>query len=160
MTYRKIQALMLVPGKYPTPVTLSTSKYSIRKAVNIGINHQYKARCERIDGDVCVLFNSDQLFSPLTPNRTVEGVILSGVIYIVAVTSENKLRSLTFEETFKYIEKFWIPEEYTAEEATSLNLKYLLHDPQKKIPNRLVNLEYRPESVTESENEIPTKPTK
>ena len=140
MTYNKIQVLMLEPGKSPTPVTLSTSDYSLRKAVNIGGNHHYKAKCKRIEDEICVLYNANKINPFLTPNRCLGGEILSGVIYIVAVTSQNELRSLSNDELHKYAKQFLIPEEYTKFEAHSTNLTYLCRTPRRIAEAKEVNI--------------------
>ena len=142
MSYKKIQVLMLEPGKYPAPTTLSTSANALKKAVNKGIENNYKVQCKRISGELCVLYNNNQIQSPLAPNRKIYGEILCGVIYIVAVTPDNKLRSLTFKEFQKCIRRFWFPEEYTAEEATVNNLTYLYQRQCKGVTSRAVKVDF------------------
>lgn len=134
---------MLEPGKCPVHTTLSTSDYALRKAVNIGISNHYKYKCKRFDGDICILYNRRNIRSPLIPNRLIDGEILRGVIYVVGVTSKNELRSLTFEEFFKYFKRFFVPEEYPDAEATTTNLTYAYKVQIKKLPSKVVELKTR-----------------
>ena len=138
----KIQVLMLAPGKEPCQAEISTSKYALRHAVNLGSDHQCKAACRRIENDICVLFNRGLSFEGFTPNRRIADDILCGTVYIAGIQSDRKLRSLTDEEIQKYACMYQVPETYSFDEAQSANLTYTYNVQVKGMESRDVKFVY------------------
>ena len=138
----KIQVLMLAPGKEPCQAEISTSKYTLRHAVNLGSDHQCKAACRRIENDICVLFNHGLSFEGFTPNRRIADDILCGTVYIAGIQSDRKLRSLTDEEMQKYASMYQVPETYSFDEAQSANLTDTYNVQVKGMESRDVKFVY------------------
>ena len=124
MAYNKIRVLKLAPGETPCAAEIFTTETSLRKAVNIGGNHEYMAKCRQIEKDICVLFNKERSWSGLMPNRRIADDILCGVVYITGRNDDGTLRSLTDDEMEKYASVFHEPEAYTEDEVISANLSY------------------------------------
>ena len=142
MTCNTIKVLMLAPGELPAVTEIGTSKYYLRKAVNVGYNHQYKARCRRIEDDICVIFNGYLVADVLTPNRQIADDILRGVVYIAGIDNNGVLRSLTGAEMQKYATIYKTPEIYDLEEAQSANLTYLYNVQVRGKASRDININY------------------
>ena len=123
MTSNKIKLIKLFPNEYPITVEISSTDYSLRKAVN-SCNYR-KAQIRAIDEDACVIFNKDLSFSGLQPNRMIADDILCGVVYIAGISDDGRLRSLDDDEIERYSQLFYEPESYTFDEAQSANLTYL-----------------------------------
>ena len=138
----KIQVLMLAPGKEPCQAEISTSKYTLRHAVNLGSDHQCKAACRRIENDICVLFNHGLSFEGFTPNRRIADDILCGTVYIAGIHPNGRLRSLTDEEMQKYTSAYQIPETYSHDEVLNANLNYVYNTLAKRMESRDIAFVY------------------
>jgi len=103
----KIQVLMLAPGEHPFLEEIATTKSALTKAVNIGINHNYKPEYKDIDDGISVMHNRHRSFAGLEPNRCIGNDILCGNIYIVGRNADGSLRSLDYDEQIKYSDMFW-----------------------------------------------------
>ncbi len=139
---RIIQVLMLAPGEEPRKTELSTSEYSLRKAVNIGNNQNYKPECRRIEDDICVLFNRGFSSGGFTPNRCIADDILCGTVYIAGIHSNGTLRSLTDEEMQKYTSAYQIPETYSHDDVLNANLNYVYNTLAKRMESRDIAFVY------------------
>ena len=139
---RKIQVLMLVPGEEPCPTVMCASEFSLRKAVNLGSEHQHKAACRRVENNICVIFNRMRSHAGFAPNRRIADDILCGVIYIAGIDKDGRLRTLTDDELQKYSVIYQTPESYTYEEAQSANLTYTYNVQVRGMESRDLKLIY------------------
>ena len=107
MKEKRIQALMIEPGKHPCVVELKNDLDSLQKAVSIGAPDQGLVEFVYIEDNVSILCNEEGKLMGLAPNRRLDEDILCGVFYIVAEGNNGDLKSLTYEQQDRYSKMFW-----------------------------------------------------
>lgn len=107
MKEKRIQALMIEPGKHPCVVELKNDLDSLQKAVSIGAPDQGLIEFVYIEDNVSILCNEEGKLIGLEPNRRLGEDILCGVFYVVAENNNGDLKSLTQEQQERYSKMFW-----------------------------------------------------
>ena len=110
MKEKRIQALMIEPGKHPCVVELKNDLDSLQKAVSIGAPDQGLIEFVYLEDNVSILCNEDGKLMGLAPNRRLGEDILCGVFYVVAEGNNGNLKSLTQEQQDRYSKMFWEPD--------------------------------------------------
>jgi len=140
MTSNKIKLIKLVPDEYPITVEISSTDYSLRKAVN-SCNYR-KAQIRAIDEDACVIFNKNLSFSGLQPiplnndvcilcneeakiiglepNPRLWSDVLCGVFYVTGQDGEGNLCSLSAKEMEYYKALFAVPKSISHKEVDEM----------------------------------------
>lgn len=107
MKEKRIQALMIEPGKHPCVVELKNDLNSLQKAVSIGAPDQGLVEFVYLEDNVSILCNEEGKLMGLAPNRRLDEDILCGVFYVVAEGNNGNLKSLTQEQQERYSKMFW-----------------------------------------------------
>lgn len=105
-----IRTLKVEPGKEPVAAMLSNNLSSLQSAVGGFIE------LLGIDENVGILCNEEGKLMGLEGNRRLGNDILVGTFYVVGVSQEGDLTSLTEDQLQKYSEQFREPEVITQEE--------------------------------------------
>ena len=116
---REIKCLMVMPMHTPQVTTLEVSMEAFSKAVSIGSEEDLRLTAKKIGKRTYILYAADALFAELAANRKVDGEIISGTFYVVAVDKERILVSLSEEQMMRYMMMFYEPERYSGKEVIS-----------------------------------------
>jgi hypothetical protein len=122
-----ITVLMIRPEEYPELAELKPTRAAFNQAVCISPEILSVAKARKLEDNIYVLYNSNQLFD-VHWNRHVGADIIGGTFYIIATDDRWHPRSLTFEEIQKYMSMFWAPEYFSQEEAIEAKLDALLRE--------------------------------
>ena len=125
---REIKCLSVSPGCSPWVTTIETSVDAFNKAVSIGAEDELRAVAKRIGKYTYVLYAYDGMFAGLDVNRKVDGEIISGVFYIIAVDKKGHPISMTDKQMMKYMMQFYEPEHYSYRDVLSNWSDYMLKE--------------------------------
>lgn len=114
---RVIEALKIAPMHTPSVTTLEANMAAFNRAVSIGADEELRAVAKKIGKCAYILYAPDAFFAGLNANRMVQGEIISGVFYIVAVDKNLHPISLTEDQIMKYMMLFFAPEFYDESET-------------------------------------------
>ena len=114
---REIKCLSVAPMCSPWVTTIEASMDAFNKAVSIGADEELvddiRAVVKKIGKRTYAVYAYDGVFAGLEANRKVDGEIISGVFYVVAVDKNGHPTSMTEEQMLKYMMRFYEPEEYS-----------------------------------------------
>lgn len=114
---RQIKCLAVAPMHTPSVTTLEATVAAFNRAVSIGADEELRAVAKKIGKCTYILYAPDAFFAGLDANRMVQGEIISGVFYVVAVDKDTHPISLTEDQMMKYMLLFFDPEFYDDSET-------------------------------------------
>ena len=101
---KPICTLMVEPGMLPVRKELLPTTEVFIQAISVGMTDVGEMRKMKIDDDIYIIYNGNAPLE-LEGNRSVNGNIICGTFYVVAI--ENNIpRSLTKQEVEKYTDRF------------------------------------------------------
>lgn len=125
---REIKCLMVMPMHTPQVTTLEVSMKAFSKAVSIGSEEDLRLTAKKIGKNTYILYAADALFAELAANRNVNGEIISGTFYVVAVDKERIPVSLSEEQMMRYMMMFYEPERYSYRDVVTNWSKYMMKE--------------------------------
>ena len=117
MNKKTITVLMVEPNEHPKVVQLATDLDSLQKAVSIGADYQGLIELLPLEKGICILCNEEGKLIGLPGNRRIGCDVIAGVFYIVGSDHHHNLVSLTDQQLEIYKDRFWKPEDLSAQDV-------------------------------------------
>ena len=112
-----ITVLKIEPRKEPMMIALEPTLEALRNAVSAGTDESVNVRSKEVGGCAYIVYAADGIIHDLEPNRKVDGEIICGTFFAVAVNDEGYATTLTYGQACEYSEMFREIENYTYSEA-------------------------------------------
>ena len=117
MKEKIITALMVEPNQHPKVVRLCNTLEALQEAVSIGSEYRGLIELLSLEKGVNLLCNEEGKILSLPGNRRVGRDVIAGVFYVVGEDLYGELASLPEKKIQRYMERFWEPEAFTAQDV-------------------------------------------
>ncbi len=97
-----LNALVVEPGIMPYEEYIVNDSEMMQFFLSEGESYTCRIGLEKIEENVCILYNKDAMSYGLSPNRRVNNKTIYGTFYIVGIDDDNNLTSLNNDEIEMY----------------------------------------------------------